>query len=568
MSTRTVATEFAARDAGYTAVVGKISGAFEQAAHRSEGLRERMGHLRGEFGLTSVGILGVGVGLGAWIEKAREANKEFGSAQKSIAGVLSGSLEFSKGTTEIERYTKSLALAKNITNELDETSARFNMQFQDVQQSYKVTAAAAGKLGLTQEQVMELNLSALATAKRFGASGEEAANAIARAMIQGKVKGFDPFSLKLRELLGDMKKLDQASRFEHIEKALQGSMQIADAMSGGIGGALARIQNVVEDTFRDATGPLFKEIAKSLEKWAAHLRQAKQDGKPLIDAIADKLVAAFHALEKVSGFIKEHWVAIGAVFATLKAGDLARNLGGMLSGAGAAAGRFGGPLSGAGNILSTVGALAPALGGIVTAAGLAAIALKGMYDEWQSRKRQAADLSGFFDEMGKVTKTQQYLAKHEAGLTPDQIAAGKEYAAAHAKAAAEILKSKGLWENGRIEMERFNGVMNALSDDLKKPFTEKLGLKGLGDVSSSMLGAAAAEVLAKHMVANPEPTVVAGDDKRKFAKAPITNIYGGVHVTQKFEEADPDRVFLRFKADLEAGVARRTQSVEGEAESH
>jgi len=564
----TVATEFVARDAGYTAVLHRISGAMEQANHRLEGLRERMSEFRRETGLSTLGALGLGVGIGAWVEKAKEANSEFMRTERSIAGVLAGALKFNKGTSEIDRYNRSLKLSTEITEELEHSAARFVMPLDDVAGAYRTTAQAAGTLGLTQKGVMEITEEAVATAKRFGESGTRAATEIARALQTGKVRGFDPFAIALRQSIGNMQHLSQAARLEHLQKALHGSVQIADAMSGGIGGALARARQVVDEVFRGVTAPLFKEIAASLEKWAAHLRTARAEGKPLIDAFADKLVAAFHTLEKVSAFIKEHWVAIGAVFAGLKAGELAGQLGGMLGRAGGAMGAFGGPLSGAGGIFTTIGAVAPALGGIVTAAGLAAVALKGVYDEWQSRKKQASELSGFFDEMGKVTRTQQYLKKHDAQLSPQQIETGRQYAEAHAKAAAEILKSKGLWEDGRIAMERFNGVMASLSEDLKRPFTEKLGMAGLGDVSTSMLGAAAAEVLAKTINEAPIPGITTGDDKRKFAKAPITNIYGGIHIQQKFEEADPDRVFIRFKSDLEAGISRRTQSVEGEPESH
>jgi len=268
----------------------------------------------------------------------------------------------------------------------------------------------------------------------------------------------------------------------------------------------------------------------------------------------------------VSGFIKEHWVTIGAVFAGLKAGSVATTLAGGLSSAGAAAGAFGGPLTGLGGILGTFGKVAPALGGIVTAAGLAAIALHGVYEEWQGRKKQAAELGGFFEEIGKVAKTNEYVRKHNAELTPGQLEDAKRYNAAHSQMAAEVLKQKGLYENGALSLEKFNGVMDSMSDDVKAEFIKKIpGAFG----SSGELGAMAAEILQRGLASVPAVEgVTKSDADRKFAKAPITNIYGGIHIQQKFEDADPDRVFLRFKSDLESSVSRRTQSVEGEAESH
>lgn len=568
---RTVETEFTAKDAGYTATLSRITSAFQSGWHKLEHGREKLADIRKEQGLTMLATFGVGVGIGSWIEKIKEANAEFHDTKVGVAGILSDSLAFKKGTSETERYIRSLSLANDITNELDETSARFGRPMADVAAAYRSVTVATGPLGLAQEQVMEMTQEATAMAKRFGVSGEQAATAIARALQTGSVRGFDPFDQRLRMVLGNMQKLSQAQRFVHIEKALKGSMDIAEDMAGGIGGSIARIQNTVEDFLRDSTQPLFEEIAQSLHKWAKYLREAKENGKPLIDMFADKLVKAFHTLQDITGFIADHWKSIAATYAMIKAGGLltsaAGGLGGLAGGLGGAGltGLAGG-VGGLGNLLGVAGRLAPALGGIVGAAALAAIALHGVYEEWQGRKKQAADLGGFFDEMGKVTQTQQYLQKHNAGLSPDQIEAGKQYAAVHTAAAQAILKQKGLWEGNSIAMEKFGGVMDAMADDVRNAFAKKLGLAGLGDVSSGMLGAAAAEVFSKHqIIARQAVTGETNDKNLKFAKQ-INNFNGGIHITQKFEEQDPDRVFVRFKQGFENEISSRTQSIAAEPE--
>jgi hypothetical protein len=567
---RKVETEFTAKDAGYGAGLAKISRAFSEVHHKLEGMREKIGEFRREQGLTTVAALGLGYGIGSWVEKIKEANAEFSSTQKQIAGVLSGALNFAKGTDELERYQRSLKLSTDITKELNETAGRFTQPLTDVATAYKSIAIAAGGLGLSQKQVMDLTVAATATAKRFGVSGEQAATAISRALQTGAVRGFDPFDSRLRQTLGNMKKLTQAQRFDHIEKALRGSMAIADAMSGGIGGALSQARHAVEGLLRDATGPLFKEIAVSLQAWSKHIHEMTKEGKPMVDMFADKLVKAFHVLQDVSKFIREHWVAIGAVFAGIKAGGMLTSAAGALGGLGETLGGMralsglGGAASGLGGMLGTLGAVAPALGGIVTAAGLAAIALHGVYEEWQGRKKQAADLGGFFDEMGKVAQTRQYLRAHEAGLTPDQIEAGKAYAQAHAAAAMEVLKQKNMLEDGVLAMQKFNGVMDAMSDDVRQNFAKKLGMGGLGDVSSSMLGAAAAELLNHTQQAVTRAATPVTDDKSlKFAKQ-INNFYGGVHVAMKFEDTDLDRVFPRFVSALQNEVSSRTQALTAE----
>lgn len=565
--TRTVETVYTAKDAGHSAVVDHISETFKSAAEHAAEMKARIGEFRAEMGMSTLSAVGLGYGIGSWVERAREANREFLNTQQSIAGVLSSSLKFERGAGELDRFNRSMTLSRGITEELEEQAAKLNTPLQDIAQTYRTTAGAAGALGLSQKQVMELTESAAATAKRYGVAGEMSAMRIAQALQTGRVRGFDPFDMALRRSIGNMQHLSAAARFEHIQRALQGSGQIAEQMGDDIEGSINRARQTVDSLFRDATGPLFREVTNDVAQWAKHLHEAKINGKPLIDDIAGKLVTGFHALEATSRFIKEHWISIGAVFAGLKAGNVATSLAGTLSGAGAAAGAFGGPLTGLGGILGMFGKVAPALGGIVSAAGLAAIALHGVYEEWQGRKKQASELGGFFEEIGKIQKTEQYLRKHNAELSPDQIEQGHRYVAAHAQMAAEVLKQKGLYENGSVALEKFNGVMDSMADDVKRDFMQKLpGAFG----SSGELGAMAAEVLQRSLAQVPAAAAVAGvnDTNRKFAKAPITNIYGGIHMQMKFEEADPDRIFLRFKSGLESEVANKSQSVEAEPESH
>jgi len=567
--TREVRTEFTAEDKGLRGQLSQISGAFAHAGHQTEGLRDRIRDFRKEQGLTTVAVLGLGYGIGSVFERIKEENAEFGRATKGIAGVLSGALKFDEGTTEVNRYTRSLALAKDVTEELEHTAGRFNLQFTDVAEVYKKTALAAGSMGLSQKQVMELTEKTSASAARFQIQGGDAVNTVVRALRTGGVRGTDEFSISLDRLLkrmGNLKKMNQEQRFGAIQKALGGSVEIADVMAGGIGGAVSRARMVIGETLRDLTSPVFKEVATRLESWVKHLREARAGAKPLIDEFSGKLLSAFKTLADITSTLKEHWMSIGAVVAGMKVGGLLTGIAGALGSAGGALGGggplgyLGGKLGGLGGIAGSLGALAPALGGIVTAAALASIALKGVYDEWQGRKKQAADLGGFFSEMGKVAETQQYMQKH-LGLSSDQAQAGKDFAATHAAAAAEILKAKGLFENGALAVEKFNGVVDSMSDDVRKKFAESLGLKGLGDVSSGMLGAAATELFQKTY----KPVVAgagADDANRKFAKQVVNNNFtGGIHVTWKNEETDPDRVFVRFIDHIENYTSRRTQAV-------
>lgn len=565
---RTVKTEFTAEDKGLGAHQARLSAGFEHGAKHLEGFREKLREFRREQGLTTIAALGLGYGLGSWIEKAKEGNAEFEKTRKGIAGVLAGALDFEKGTSEIDRYNRSLKLSGEITEQVEDTAARFSMQFEDVAEVYKKLILSAGGLNLTQKQVAGLMTETAATAARFQVSGEQAANTIARAMKTGAVRGVDEFSISLGRAIGNMHKLSQTQRFIHIQKALGGSVEIADVMAGGVGGSLIRIRNEVSKTFRELTSPIFGEIGKRLEAWGKHIRAAHDGAKPLIEEFSGKLLTAFRELADIMGTIKEHWISIGAVVAGMKIGALAKGLGGALTGAGTAlgttgaVGEIGGMLGGAGGIMGKIGAVAPALGGIVTAAALAAIALKGVYDDWQGKKKQASELGGFFGEMGKVVNAQRVNKQYGTRLSSDQIESGKEYAAAHAAAAVEILKQKGLYEDGAISMEKFNSVMDAMSDDLRDKFKSALGLQGIGNVSSGELGAAAAHVLESTV----RQVISENKDGDKGIRGKPTIAFNGpINIQWKNEETDPDRAFLRFTDKFENYIHKKTQAYTAEA---
>jgi len=224
-----VSTDFTARDAGVGALLSRFSTGFRESGERLHGLRERFGEFRRETGLTTVGLLGVGIGLGALVHKAREAVNEFGRTEKGIASLLSGMLNFERGVSEIDRYTRAMVLAKEITAELDEVAARFVMPMESVGSVYRKVVVSAGALGLTQRQAMEQTVTLTAAAKRFGVSGEQAATTVARAILTKTVKGMDDFAISLRQAVGNLKGLSNVQAFERVQKALQGSVQNSGA---------------------------------------------------------------------------------------------------------------------------------------------------------------------------------------------------------------------------------------------------------------------------------------------------------------------------------------------------
>lgn len=565
--TRTVETEFTAKDAGYGAAMNRMLETYQKGVEHLSLLKEKMSEFRQETGLSTLGALGLGVGIGSWVEHAKEVNAEFGHTQEAIAGVLAGSLKFEKGATEIDRYRRSLVLSKEITEQLEEASARYGSTLDEEQAAYRTTAAAAGALGLTQKQVMDLTQGAIATGRAYGASGEEAATRVAQALQMGKVRGLDPFSIALRRATGNMQHLSQAARLDHLEKALRGSMQVAEEMNNGIDGSLARARQTVDSVFRGATAPLFAEVAKSLGEWAKHLKEAQDNGKPLIEDISGKLVSGFHAVETASRFIKEHWLSIGAVFATLKAGDTLKSMAEGASAMGGKGGLFGGIAGGfagplgtlANSIIPVVGALAAFKVGLDAAIG----AVEAHVEKERALDEKAGFGTGSIETLLKAAQAQKASGYSDPATTK------------FAQRAVEELKKYGMVGAGGLDQGALGAAVSRLDSGQKESLATKLGIRNpnlpVSAMSGSQFTAAISNQigdLVKTLLTPAAKAVTDSDASRKFAKSPVQNFFGGVHIQQKFEDADPDRVFLRFKSDLENLASTPMQSREAEHESH
>ena len=81
-----------------------------------------------------------------------------------------------------------------------------------------------------------------------------------------------------------------------------------------------------------------------------------------------------------------------------------------------------------------------------------------------------------------------------------------------------------------------------------------------GDQFSKAIVAQLGGIVAQYATAAKTAATGIVDDKAvKFAKQ-VNNFNGGIHITQKFEDANPDAVFIRFRDDVMREVGSRTQA--------
>ena len=440
----------------------------------------------------------------------------------------------------------------------ERVAGRFNVGLQDDTETYRTLVVGAGQLGATQAQVSKLTEDAIASQKRFGGAGDQAAKIILRGLQTGRIRAVDPFSASIANAVGNMAKLTRAQRFEHIQRALSGSRQIADQMSTGIDASINRARITVDGLLRDATGPLFREIATSLDKWAKHLREAREQGKPLVDIFAGRLVEGFHALESASRFIKDHWMAIAGINLGSKLIANAGKLGGMFGGA--AAGGEGGALGGLGLFSQRLGIAVAGLSTFATALDLAISAVEHQVDKGRAADERAAMGMGAMRtllEVGNAQRTRGVLdAKTDA----------------FGRKAVEELKKYGVVSGGKLDREALAQTVQRLKTDERTKLADQLGIRNKYLPISQMSSQQFVEPLAKQIEglittytkAAEVVTKKATDDKNlPFAKG-NTIVNGNVNVRINTEDADPDAIFVRFQQRLHDSITSRGQAVNAE----
>lgn len=537
--------------------LGNIAREGKHAGKAVEGLKDRVREFRGESVAMAAGVLGMGVGIGALIEKVKDANVEFGAAQKSIAATQATILDWPKSMSALDRYTASASLSKDATNELEEAAGRFNMSLTDVASAYKTIGISAAPLHLSQKQWMDLAIQSAAAAKRFGTDGAQAADTIGKALLGKPVRAAGDLGKYLSEkLLKPLHHMSNPNLLKQLDGALAGSAEIAEKMGDGFGGSVNRIQMRVNALTRDLTGPLFTAVAGALDKVSNKLGEHNEKSKPVIETYATKLVDAFETLQKVAGFISDHWKEIAVVVAGMKFPALLKDMGELGGALTKAVGTLGQGVSGASGLMGMVGAIGPVI------AGLSALKLGiDAFTEWldakisagQAHELRAAGSAGSVQSLGRIAAHDLFKAYGADSMTEFQRkTAGKS---------VEQLRKAGIvTDKGNVSMERFRTDWNLMQWDQKKQIADTFGVKPGPNIDPALeVAKKLAAVLDQFLV----PAAGKGtelDPKKLNTAGKNINFTGDNHFEMKFEDTDPDRVMLRFQEGLENQVLRRTSS--------
>jgi hypothetical protein len=171
-------------------------------------------------------------------------------------------------------------------------------------------------------------------------------------------------------------------------------------------------------------------------------------------------------------------------------------------------------------------------------------------DESRAQQLRAMGSAGSMQTLASLSK------QGEGPLTAFQDKAAKS-------SMAQLSKAGIVTEKGDVDLGKFRTDWQLMEFEQKKRLMDTFGVKAGPGVDVGRSVAEAIAGITDRFLAQVAPKVANADDFAKNLKTngkPQVNFTGENHFDFKFEDTDPDRVFLRFQEGMENNVLRRTSS--------
>lgn len=540
-----------------------MASALERVSHATEGAKSRVKDFAKSAAVGALGAAGLTLGLRSLASSALQANRNLEEMELAVGGAKFAYTRWEKGTSALERYNHAMEESAEIVEKLDVSEAKVKVDRSELARIYSTVEQSASRYNLSQSEQIDITEKLAAAQKVLGISAAGAAMQVSMAAMRGTIIGRDKFGMMLRGNIGDMKKfqkMTEPQRFAAIRKAMGDLVPAAQEMGKRWTGTWFDIQNAVEQAFRDVTGPLFKDVLATLGKVAKHVGEVREGGKNLMQVYGEKLVNAFHAVEKASKWIAKHWKEILLIWGNAKFAS-------FLSGGGMAKLFGGSAAAGAGHAAEGVAsAAAGGLAGVaskthIVIAALMAfkLALEAGADYILGRQEKALqDKAAGPRAMTALTAGAKAMssAMHEASV---------EKTFSHLKSAFEAY---GLKPGQRLDRETLAAELRAMEPALAAKQIGMYGIKGITaksvqapgviEESAGRIATVLNNFASQLLQAYPD----LGKKKPPITAAPINHFHGDIKITQEFKEADPDRVFHRVVRDInDAAMHQRDSGV-------
>lgn len=527
----------------------RLKGSFGKLKDATDGVGKRLKSLTGSFSKFSLGMLGVGVGAGLLTRNIVGSNIELDNMQRRLTGTLFAFRRWKEGIDVTKAVTVTMQDAARVEAKLEGITQKLAVETGQLVGAYESVLGPLTKMGRSEDQVLEVTEGLASASKLFGISAEFAGKKISQVLLGQMPSVEDKFGQWLRITLsnvGDLKKMKPDQILDIVRGKLR-DLNVASGMATRtFGDAVFRLKTLIGDTLRDIARPTFLMIGDAIQRLKDYLDKSTDSGKKLVDLVAGRMKRGFEVVGKVSKFLLEHWKQIALVIGGVKVAGLASGI--------AAAGAASGTLFG--NLQKFVGKLGGATAALAAFYGAAKIAADFLVEHFAAKKARQAGLAG-------VETAAQALSRRDIGgarafrqimqqAAPGTIDAnavlraevlGKNVEQMSKAQQASLAKVLGVKERSRFIGGGYGGYAQE----------RYYATKDIVDAIKTHWDAVSKMRLFKERVMPKDAGVPSLSELTTPGKDKvIAKFTGPVNINQKFEEADPDNVWLQIKKGIES----------------
>lgn len=502
---------------------------------------------------TTVAFAGIG-GAAASIALVWKEIASFETQTNRLAGVMAQTFDFRPHMTMVERFRASLRLARQDLNRMDASGTAMGHTLGTMTTTFSQLGAATAGIGLTNTQLLELTETAVALSTAFGDAPAQVAELLGVALAGGTISTtgavgkFLQSEFTKRELEGF--KTNRAAFVNELQKRTAGVKEMAIEMNQTLTGSVFKLMDSLGDAARLVMQPAANSLSDAIAGWAKSVGSwiKTKDAAEWAENVRD----VFKDIRDATKWIAGHWKEIAVIWMGMGAASAAA---GLTEGEGA--------LGGVAGNLAKVGRKAS-----LAAAGLAAVYLGAQaFADWVDKQQGRAIQ---MREKGRVFAPAAFAEAQK--IT---TARGSEAEAA-ARTTIAHLKQMGALVDGQFQK---GALVKNLMQLTKDQFTTLRSQMGLAPESISFGRSKAQQTLADKMsqtldfMRTTMPDVFkarrqagggADEEMKQATTGAVADkpkiVIGKVEITQKFEEGNPDRVFVRLKDSLERLAETPTQT--------
>ncbi len=558
-TTYVTAIEYTVKDKA-SAPLNKVAKSADHTAKNVKVMKERLAKVNTSLAAsaknalrTTVAFAGIG-GAAASIALVWKEIASFETQTKSLASTMAQTFDFGTEMRLVDKFRASLGMAREDLDRMDASGTAMGHSLASMTRIFSQMGAATKGVGLTRSELVGLTEDVAALSTAFGDTPEMVAEVIKGALVMGTVAQTGAFGAMLAgEFSAEQMKAFKGNRvafLAELKQRTQGVKEMAIEMNQTLSGSVFKLMDALADAARLVMQPAANSLTDAISGWAKSVGAwiKTKDAAEWADNVRD----AFRDIRDATKWIASHWQEIAVIWMGMRAASAAA---GLAEGAGA--------LGGVAGNLAKVGRKAS-----LAAVGLAAVYLGAQaFADWVDKQQGRA--------IKKAGEAKAFVPAAFAEAQKIRTARGTGEAEAAARTTISHLRSMGALAGGELQRKALISGLHQLSKKELATMQAQLGVEGARPGRAHATAALADHMgkLVKYMqttmpdVFKARKRAEGVDEEMRqeisgagavAAKPKIT--IGKVIITQKFEEGDPDRVFVRLKDSLERLAENPTQT--------